>query len=98
VTYYWSAELPVGEGYWCPLPTWKEREYHIVVRSGTQGLGTWKPEERNLSDDYRKYVGEPPSRIKRIWLIANSIFQRGHGRCRYAGISIGGPNIRQIVL
>lgn len=98
VTYYWSAELPVGEGYWCPLPAWKDREYHIVVRSGTQGLGSWHIENRHLFDDYQRYVGTPPKRIKRIWLIANSLFQRGHGRCRYADISIGGEHIREVVL
>src|SRR5207253_1427974 len=35
ITYTWSPELPAGTGYWCPLPTWKDREFHVVVRSGS---------------------------------------------------------------
>jgi hypothetical protein len=29
--------------------------------------------------------------VVRIWLIANSLFQRGHGRCEYAAIRLAGP-------
>jgi hypothetical protein len=88
ITYYWSVGLPVGRGYWCPLPTWHAREFHVVVRSGPCGLGTWCHESRLLSDDYRRYVGEPPARIRRLWLIANSLFQRRDGRCEYADIRL----------
>jgi hypothetical protein len=27
----------------------------------------------------------------RVWLIANSLFLRGHGQCEYAGIAIHPP-------
>jgi hypothetical protein len=83
ITYYWSSELAEETGYWCPLPTWKDREFHVVVRSGREGLGRWLSEERNLYQDYRRFIGEPPARIVRVWLIANSIFQRGEGICAY---------------
>jgi hypothetical protein len=33
-------------------------------------------------------MGEPPARIVRIWLIANSVFQRGEGICDYADIRL----------
>ena len=33
-------------------------------------------------------MGEPPARIVKVWLIANSIFQRGEGVCDYADISL----------
>ncbi|SDU01833.1 Protein of unknown function [Pseudomonas pohangensis] len=88
ITYYWSSTLPEGTGYDCPLPNWKGIEYHVVVRSGQAGLGQWLDERRNLHDDYRKYMGEPPARITRVWLIANSIFQRGTGDCAYAQIRL----------
>jgi hypothetical protein len=26
--------------------------------------------------------------VVRVWLIANSLFQRGHGRCEYASIRL----------
>ncbi len=88
ITYYWSATLPVGAGYDCPLPNWKGKEFHVVVRSGLSGLGKWHDERRSLHTDYLKYMGEPPARIVRVWLIANSIFQRNEGECRYTDIVI----------
>lgn len=86
ITYYWSSTLPVGTGYDCPLPNWQGKEYHVVIRSGKEGLGEWKDERRNLFDDYKQYMGEPPARIVRVWLIANSAFQRGKGDCKYSDI------------
>jgi len=86
ITYYWSSQLPVGTGYDCPLPNWSGKEFHVVVRSGGEGLGEWHCERRNLYADYRRYMGEPPARIVRVWLIANSIFQRAEGICDYADI------------
>ena len=86
ITYYWSCALPVDAGYDCPLPNWQGKEYHVVVRSGQSSLGQWLRERRNLFDDYRRYMGEPPARIVKVWLIANSIFQRQPGECSYADI------------
>jgi len=97
VTYYWSAGLAVGTGYWCPLPTWAKREYHVAVRSGTAELGRWIDEDRDLYADYAAHVGRPPERIRRVWLIANSMFQRGHGECSYRAIRLrpgGGTETR----
>jgi hypothetical protein len=86
ITYYWSSTLLVGTGYDCPLPNWQGKEYHVVIRSGKEGLGEWKDERRNLFDDYKEYMGEPPARVVRVWLIANSAFQRNKGDCKYANI------------
>lgn len=91
ITYYWSSTLPVGTGYDCPLPNWKHKEFHVVVRSGNSGLGQWHSERRNLYEDYRHYMGEPPGRIVRVWLIANSLFQRNTGRCDYSDIVLHHP-------
>ena len=88
ITYYWSASLPAGTVYRCPLPTWKHRETHVVVRSGRAGLGRWLDEERDLYADYARIIGGPAREVVRVWLIANSLFQRGHGRCEYASIAL----------
>jgi hypothetical protein len=96
ITYYWSAELPVGTVYRCPIPSWHARETHVVIRSGTEGLGEWLDEERNLYEDYVRAIGGPvPARIVRAWLIAVSVFQRGEGRCAYGDIAFlaGGERI-----
>jgi len=58
----------------------------VVIRSSKCGLGEWHDESRNLHADYQHYMGEPPARIVKVWLIANSIFQRNNGRCDYADI------------
>jgi len=89
LTYMWSAALPVGTHFQCPLPTWTARETHWVVRSGTAELGTWLNEKRKVFEDYRIAIGGPmPQRVVRVWLIAVSLFQRGEGRCAYADIRL----------
>jgi hypothetical protein len=88
ITYYWSAELPVGTGYRCPIPTWTARETHVAIRSGSEGLGRWFEEERNVYRDYQEYIGGPlPGNIVRVWLIAVSLFQGREGVGRYADIA-----------
>jgi len=88
LTYYWSAALPVGTIYRCPLPNWRGKETHVVVRSGSAGLGAWHAEERDLFVDYQRIIGGPAREVVRVWLIANSLLQRGHGRCEYASIRL----------
>lgn len=89
ITYFWSSELPVGQGFRCPIPTWTARETHIVIRSGLAGLGEWWQEERDLYQDYGEYIGgERPENIVRVWLIAVSFFQGREGRCRYRDIAL----------
>ncbi|MBL8467151.1 DUF3047 domain-containing protein [Methyloversatilis discipulorum] len=90
LTYLWSSTLPVGETFRCPLPGWKDRETHVVARSGSADLGRWLNESRNVLQDYAKAVGgPPPQRIVRVWLIANSVFGRGEGRAQFGDIRIG---------
>lgn len=89
LTYTWSQELPYETAYWCPLPDWKEREFHAVVRSGTEHLGVWLDEERDLFADYQRWIGEPPAEITAVWLIANSLMQRREGLVTYSDISLG---------
>ena len=88
LTWQWSAELPPEYSYRCPLPHWDGRETHLVVRSGREDLGRWVSEERAVRRDYAAAVGSPPERIVGVWLIAVSLFQRGHGRCEYGTIEI----------
>ncbi|MBI4696846.1 MAG: DUF3047 domain-containing protein [Gammaproteobacteria bacterium] len=88
LTYFWSAELPVGKVFRCPLPNWAQRETHQVVRSGTAELGRWFDESQDLYADYANALGTPPGHILRVWLIAVSIFQRGEGKAAYRGIRL----------
>jgi hypothetical protein len=88
LTYFWSAALPPETAFRCPLATWQGRETHVVVRSGHDGLGRWWQEDRPLYTDYQRWVGPPPARIVRVWLIANSIFRRLEGQCEYGAIEL----------
>jgi hypothetical protein len=98
ITYTWSPELAIGTGYWCPLPNWKDREFHVVVRSGSAGLGTWLDESRDLHADYRRYMGEPPKRVVRVWLIAVSLFQRRTGRASFRDFVLAGADGKQLAI
>jgi hypothetical protein len=88
LSYFWSAFLPPETGFRCPIPTWEARETHVVVRSGNQKLGQWLQEDRPLYDDYQRWVGAPPARIVRVWLIAASVFRRQEGQCEYGTIEL----------
>ena len=98
ITYTWSPEMSVGTGYWCPLPNWKDREFHVVVRSGATDLGKWLDESRDLHADYRKYMGEPPQRIVRVWLIAVSLFQRRTGRASFRDFVLEAADGQQLAI
>lgn len=98
LTYYWSKALPVGSAYWCPLPNWKHREFHIVIRSGSEGLGAWHAERRNLHADALRYFGAHPGDVVRVWLIATSVFKRQRGSFLVADIRLRCGAEEQIVL
>ena len=101
LTYTWSWELPRKYGYWCPLPAWADREYHVVIRSGTEGLGQWLHEERDLYDDYVQYIEEGkhsvrvPGQIVRVWFIAGNRWQRFDGEMSVKQIRIS--NVDSVV-
>lgn len=89
LTWMWSSSLAAGTIFQCPLPWWDKRETHWVLRNPEDGLGQWHSESRNLCDDYRQAIGgRLPRRVVGVWLIANSVFQSGQGRCRYRGIKL----------
>lgn len=102
LTFFWSSQLPVDSGFRRPIPTWTARETHIVSRSGSSDLGRWCEEERYLYPYYERFVGsigprddehDPrvvalPTKIVRVWLIANTMFRQKEGRCEFGAIEI----------
>ena len=98
LTYLWSAALPVGTVFQCPLPWWDERETHWVVRSGNGDLGRWLDEKRDIQADYQGAIGGTmPQRVVAVWLIANTAFQGGRGECRYRHITVQGAGAETVV-
>jgi hypothetical protein len=99
LTYFWSASLAPDTVFKCPLPWWSTRETHWVVRSGVEGLGAWVEEKRKLKADYAQAIGgAAPGKIVRVWLIANSVFQRGHGEARFADIALVSGGVRRQIV
>ena len=98
LTYQWSSSLEPGLAYRCPLPFWRERETHVVVRSGSEQLGRWIDEERPVLADHAAAIGgRPPQSVVAIWLIANSTIQRKQGACTYSAIGLASDH-EQILL
>jgi len=58
INYIWDAKAPQGLFIDNAFTDFAKM---IVVRSGSQGVGTWVEEERNIYEDYQKaFGGEPP--------------------------------------
>jgi len=98
LTYYWSKELPVGTAFWRPLPNWKQREFHVVIRSSAEGLGAWHAEHRNLHTDALRHFGAHPGAVVRVGRIAVSVFKRQPGRLSIAEIQLHGGGEQLTVL
>jgi len=89
LTWHWSAGLPPGFAYPCPLDHWRHRETHIVARSGAADLGRWIDEERSVLADHRVAIGGPtPARAVRAWLITVTVFQGLEARGEFGRIEL----------
>jgi hypothetical protein len=89
LSYHWSVALPTETSYRCPLPHWRKREWHLVVRSGSEGLGEWQREERLLAADRARAIGgATPREVVRVWLIVNCASAGGEARGSYADIEL----------
>ena len=89
ITWFWSRELEPEQTFRCPLFWWDQRETHIVLQSGTEGLGEWQSHKRNILADYMKAVGgEAPARIVGVWLIGVSIAGQTPGEAAFANAKI----------
>lgn len=88
LTYIWSAALPTGKVFRCPLAGWNAVETHLIVDSGATGLGSWREVERDIAADYAAHIGGPAKAVTHVWLLAITPFQRRRGACRYADIRV----------
>jgi hypothetical protein len=75
ITWMWSKDLAPGTIMKCPMPEWHHRETHMVLQSGTEGLGQWHSHTRSVEEDYIAAVGgELPTRIVGVWIIGVALF------------------------
>ncbi|MEO8340773.1 MAG: DUF3047 domain-containing protein [Nitrospirota bacterium] len=69
LNYIWDTKTPVG--------TIVENAYTdfaqmVVVESGTQKVGMWIDEERNIYEDYKKAFGEEPPMINGVAIMSDT--------------------------
>ena len=70
IKYVWSSSLPEGTLTESPH---NGRGKIIVVRSGSQDMGTWKNESANILDDYRRAFGESdPPEVEAIAIMSDA--------------------------
>ena len=69
LNYIWDTKAPVG--------TIVENAYTdfakmVIVESGTQKVGLWVDEERNIYEDYKKAFGEEPPMINGVAIMSDT--------------------------
>lgn len=69
ITYIWDSRSPVGT--LVPNP-YTDRVMMIVLQSGSEKVGRWVGESRNLVEDYRKAFGGDPPRISGVALMTDT--------------------------
>ena len=69
IGYVWDSTAPVGTI--CKSEKLGTVTY-IVVRSGSDGLGKWIPERRNVVEDFRRIYGEAPDNPTALSLAIDS--------------------------
>ncbi|MFK8043533.1 DUF3047 domain-containing protein [Congregibacter sp.] len=89
LTWFWSGHLEAGTEFTCPLPWWDQRETHVAVQSGEEGLGEWQSHTRSVLQDYISAVGgELPRRIVGVWIINSGVFGDKPGEAIFANITV----------
>jgi hypothetical protein len=83
LNYIWETKTPVG--------TIVENAYTdfakmIVVESGTQNVGMWIDEERNIYEDYKKAFGEEPPMINGVAIMSDTDNTREQATAYYGDI------------
>ena len=69
LNYVWAAREPMGAFF--PSP-YSKNVGMCVVRSGDADAGAWREESRDVLADYRKFFGEPPSRISAVAVLVDT--------------------------
>lgn len=92
LTYIWSSGLEHETFFRCPIPGWHLIETHLVQRTGKAKLGEWLDESRNVTADYKKTINGNAKKVIQVWLIANTVFQRGYGKCHFTDITLSNKN------
>lgn len=69
LVYVWDNRNPVGTVF---DNAYTSRAKMVVVQSGTENLGRWIAEERNVYEDYLKLIGEEPPRTEFVAIMTDT--------------------------
>ena len=94
----WPRLLEKEFTFRCPLSGWNEIETHLVQRTGRNDLGKWVSDSREVKKDYKKAIGGKATKVVQVWFIANTLFMRGRGKCKYSNIEFDDRGEKTIVL
>jgi hypothetical protein len=87
LTYIWDSTAPKGLVAAAPAPVLK-KIFAVVMESGSQGLGNWITERRNLIDDYQKVFGEAPEVIEGLRIQINSQHTQSRAEAYWQSIAV----------
>ena len=86
--YSWGDGAPAGTAI---VNTWTTRIRTILVRSGTDGMGGWVSEQRNLYEDYKAAFGEEPGRITHVVIQTDTDATGASAEAWYGDIEFEAP-------
>ncbi|MBX3304292.1 MAG: DUF3047 domain-containing protein, partial [Nitrospira sp.] len=69
INYVWERKAPVGSVI---DNAYTDFVKMVIVESGTQKLGLWVDEERNIYEDYKKAFGEEPPMINGVAIMSDT--------------------------
>lgn len=87
LSYIWDSTAPKGLIASASAPIFR-KIFAVVVESGTQGLGTWITERRNLIDDYKQAYGEEPEVIEGMRIQINSQHTKSRAESYWHSIAV----------
>jgi hypothetical protein len=87
LTYIWDSTAPKGLATAAPAPPLK-KIFAIVIQSGSQDLGAWITERRNLIEDYKRTFGDAPKAIEGVRIQINSQHTRSRAEAYWHSIVV----------
>jgi hypothetical protein len=87
LAYIWDSTAPKGLIASAPAPLFK-KVFAVVMQSGSQGLGTWITERRNLITDFKQAYGEEPEALEGIRIQINSQHTQSRAESYWHSIAV----------
>ncbi len=81
INYIWAKQLPKGDtvpNTWLP-----KNAIMIAAQSGSDSLGVWITEKRNVYEDYRRLFGDDPPKVGAIAVMSDADNTGGHAEAFY---------------